>query len=316
MLQGVTPIALTATQHAAPSGDFPPSSHELRARERVACTLDGYVLEKVLGVGGQAVVYAAREISSGRERALKILHAELTTYPSVVERLFREADLVNRIDDPGVVHVIARGRAPAGEPFGGAPYLMMERLHGRSLAARIDRELLPAEQLFCVGEGILRPLARAHEMGIVHRDLKPDNVFLGRGGEGPGVRVRDFGIGSAPHLELPKLTADGAAIGTPAFWSPEAAGGQAVDARADVYGVGATLFQAAGGELVHGNRLGGLQYIARLLLAPSRSVREVAPHLPRALSEVIDRALSPLGDRYADAGEMLAALRRAARIVA
>lgn len=191
-----------------------------------------------LGAGSIGAVFEVEHIDLGTRHALKVL-----ARPSEesAERLLREARLAATLDDPHLVRVSDFGR------LGSRPYLVMERLVGTTLGARLRAgDLSPVGWIEAV-IGVLRGLEAAHGAGVVHRDLKPDNVFLLDGGGPSAVKLLDLGLAkpSRPTDEL--RTAEGAVFGTPRYMAPEQAAGEPVDARSDLYAVGVMLFEGLSG---------------------------------------------------------------------
>src|SRR5262249_15491612 len=160
--------------------------------------------------------------------------------PAAVERFLREGYVANKVKHPGVVAVLDEDRAEDGVPF-----LVMELLEGETWAQRLVREArVPWTDAFHIADGMLDALVAAHAAGIVHRDLKPENVFLTREG---AVKLLDFGIARLDELHPSRVgTEIGITMGTPGFMPPEQARGRwdEVDARSDLWAVGATVFRA------------------------------------------------------------------------
>jgi eukaryotic-like serine/threonine-protein kinase len=201
---------------------------------------DFEILEK-LGEGGMGEVYRARDTRLGREVAIKILPAAVTSDPERLERLAREARVLASLNHPNIaaLHAI--------ETSGPAPALVLELVQGETLGARIRRKPLSITEAREIARQIMSALDAAHELGIVHRDLKPDNVMIGPRGL---VKVLDFGLAKAVVREgadAPTLTAgpsaDGMIVGTAAYMSPEQARGQPVDRRTDIWAFGCVLYE-------------------------------------------------------------------------
>jgi serine/threonine-protein kinase len=275
------------------------------ARARVGTVLDGkWRLDALLGIGGTACVYAATH-RNGRRVAVKILHLVLCTDASLVTRFLREGYVANRIEHSGAVAVLDDDRADDGTVF-----LVMELLDGHSLERYTTRgvERMPYDRILRVVDETLDVLAAAHAKGIIHRDIKPANLFVTREGH---VKVLDFGIarlaeppGDGAHTQA------GAVIGTPAFMPPEQARGrwELVDARTDLWAVGATMF-----ALLVGDRPRCAETVQEELLSaittPLPSLGAVMPGLPAALVTFVDRAVAfDRDDRWPDAQTMRRAL--------
>ncbi|MCU0657900.1 MAG: serine/threonine protein kinase [Polyangiaceae bacterium] len=210
---------------------------EARARSRIGRLLrDKWKLERLLGVGGMAAVYAATH-RNGSKAAVKVLHLELSLDPKMRERFLREGYVANTVDHPGAVRVLDDDRDDDGSVF-----LVMELLDGESLEARQARlgGHLPPEEALLLMDQLLAVLAAAHARGIVHRDIKPENLFLRTDSE---LKLLDFGIARLRDNSA-SATRTGMTMGTPAFMAPEQALGQSerIGPPSDLWAVGATLF--------------------------------------------------------------------------
>ena len=208
-----------------------------------------YRIESPIGEGGYGAVYAATQLNLGRRVALKVLHPDVITRGTALQRFRREAQLAQSLAHPNTVRLFDFGEAY------GRPYIAYELLDGRSLEAVLEREgrLAPARVLR-VASQTLKALMEAHDKGIVHRDIKPGNLFLCNfAGEPDFVKVLDFGIASASASEPTDkgaLTQEGTTLGTPAYMSPEQALALPLDGRADVYSVGLVMSEALSGRRV------------------------------------------------------------------
>jgi eukaryotic-like serine/threonine-protein kinase len=273
-----------------------------------------YQLGRLLGEGGMGAVWAATELATGRAYALKFLNREDPT-PQRRRRFLREARAAMAMAHPNVVRiheVIADGDATAGE----WPFLVMDLLEGESLAARLERTpRLSLDELAPMFAQIVSAAGAAHASGIVHRDLKPGNIFLvSRARDGETVRVLDFGIAKLT-TELDgtstSLTATGDVLGTPHYMSPEQIFGESdVDHRSDVWSLGVIAFQClAGSHPVTGDNVG--QILKAITTGRLTRLTRVAPELPPAITELVDRMLSrDRRDRPRDLREVLATFRR------
>ena len=279
------------------------------ARGRVGALVRGkWRLERVLGVGGMACVYAATH-AKGNQVAVKMLHPARSNLAGLKARFLREGYAANAVGHPGVVRVLDGGVAEDG-----AAFLVMELVDGETLEAhwiRRGRQLQPGEVLY-IADRILDILAAAHAAGVLHRDVKPENVMLTRDGV---VRLLDFGIASLPDAarssgrERPDLT-----VGTPAFMAPEQlrGAGDDVDARADLWALGATMFLLLAGRHVHA-ATSLHEQVTAAATRDAPSLREALPFAPPKLIELVDHALAfRKEDRWPDAAAMRVALRLAA----
>jgi serine/threonine-protein kinase len=277
------------------------------ADQRLGRVLRGkYRLDKVLGVGGMAVVYAATHRNKKRF-AIKMLHPELSLNESIRTRFLREGYVANSVEHPGAVAVLDDDVAEDG-----AAFVVMELLDGAALDTIAAREggRLAVGLAVSVGDALLDVLAAAHAKKIVHRDIKPANIFLTSDGR---LEVLDFGIARLREEGTGEATATGAMLGTPAFMAPEQALGESttVDAQTDLWAVGATLFTLLSGELVHPGE-NAQQLLIRAATRKARSLAAVAPTVPKSIADVIDKALAfDKSERWASATEMRDALAKA-----
>jgi serine/threonine protein kinase len=293
------------------SSAVPPDDADPRALERVGQLLDEkWTLERILGSGGMGAVYAARH-RNGARAAVKVLHPELARRADVRERFLREGYAANRVEHRGAVQVLDDDTVKEG-PDEGTAYLVMEILEGESLEERIERgPKLTEIEVLGILDDVLAVLEAAHEHGVVHRDLKPANLFLNKDPAGPGVKVLDFGL--ARLEELRSVTGVGLALGTPSFMAPEQANGRTteIDARTDIFAVGATAFSILAGRGVH-QAEGVLELVARMGTLPAPKLREVAPQVSLPVAHLVDRALEfKREDRYPSAAAMRADVRAA-----
>jgi serine/threonine-protein kinase len=277
------------------------------ARRRIGATLrrGKYVLDDLLGVGAMGAVYAATH-RNGMRVAIKVLHREIAASESLRQRFLREGYIANRVLHPSLVRIL-----DDDEDDDGTTFLVMELLTGRTLHDDWEQAggRLPPARVGALADGLLDALAAIHAEGIVHRDVKPENVFL----TSDGLKLLDLGL--AKLLHEARMTQTGQLMGTPDYASPEQAGGvvSAVDARSDVYSVGATMFTLLTGKVVHEART-ALEAIVYAATRPARSIVSVWPEAPAALANVVDTALRfDRGDRWQTAGQMRVALAEALR---
>jgi serine/threonine-protein kinase len=276
-----------------------------------------YVVERLLGTGAMGSVYCARRIELGTPVAVKVLHPQLATDATFVQRFEREAFATSRLDHPNALRVLDFGEDD------GLFYLVTEYVEAEDLLAIMEAQWpLPEERVVAILSQVLSALVAVHEVGIVHRDLKPENILVLSGTNDEGekvdiVKVCDFGIAKVTRQTLtrsrsfaPRPTAEGVIMGTPDYMSPEQARGQAVDGRSDLYSVGVVLYYLLAGQTPFNadSAVGiALQHVSEAPVPPSRH-RHVRP----ALDAVCLRALSKQpGDRFQTAREMRTALRRA-----
>ena len=193
--------------------------------------LGNYVLGPLLGRGGTGEVFAAEPVGGGTPVAIKLLRSHLASDPAAVAAFRAEAERTRAIDHPNVVRMLDAGSAADGF------YLVMERLHGETLAARLARGPLPESAARRIGGAIADALAASHACGIVHRDLKPGNVML----VGDDPRIVDFGIARYIAGDDPAHTAS--RIGTPAYMAPEQLAGGVIAPCVDIWALGALLYE-------------------------------------------------------------------------
>lgn len=201
-----------------------------------------YKLERVLGEGGTGIVYLAEDTRLMRRVALKALAPRFLDDPVRRERLWREARAAAALNHPGIATVYSI------EQIDGQVYVVSEYVAGETLRDELARGPLGPARARTTGIAIARALAAAHDAGIVHRDLKPENVARTRDG---GIKILDFGLAAGvpdASAGAVSLTADGAAIGTPAYMAPEQIRAGVVDARADLFALGIIIFELATGS--------------------------------------------------------------------
>jgi serine/threonine-protein kinase len=262
---------------------------------------DRYVLERELGRGGMATVYLARDLRHRRYVALKTLKPELATAVGV-ERFQREVQLAASLQHPNILPLHDSGDTV------GVLWYTMPFVDGESLRERLRREgRLDLEQALQLAREVAEALDCAHEAGIVHRDIKPENILLSRG----HALVADFGIARAVHEAGETLTQTGLALGTPAYMSPEQAGGipNAVDRRSDIYSLGCVFYEMLTGQRPFGGPTPEAMQ-ARRMMEAAPDPRVARPEVPGWVVSIMARALAVKPeDRFATAGELAAAIR-------
>ncbi|HEX6643398.1 MAG TPA: protein kinase [Gemmatimonadales bacterium] len=279
------------------------TTHEVSAR-LTAALADRYRLERELGQGGMATVYLAEDLRHEREVAIKVLHPDLgATLGS--DRFLSEIRTTARLQHPHILPLLDSGEA------GGLLYYVMPRVMGETLRARLDRERqLPVDDAVRIAREVADALGYAHEHAVIHRDVKPENILLQSG----HALVADFGIALAvQQAGGSRLTQTGLSLGTPQYMSPEQAMGErAIDARSDVYALGAVAYEMlAGDPPFTGSTVQAI--VAKIMTerpTPLHALRDTVPsHVERA----IHTALAKLpADRYASAAQFRDALAPAA----
>ena len=197
-----------------------------------------------MGSGASGVIYQATRLTDGVPVAIKLLRAATAHDAVASDRLRREAEALGLSWHPNVVEVIDHGHLPDG-----TSYLVMELLEGEPLAARLKyKGRLTPEELFPIAMHVAEAVVAIHAAGVVHRDLKPANIYLTHDDEGlESAKILDFGIARVEWEEM-RITNMGAPLGTPGYMSPEQEGGGEVDARSDVYAIGAVIYECLVGE--------------------------------------------------------------------
>jgi serine/threonine protein kinase len=249
-----------------------------------------YRVTKPLGTGAMGEVYEAVDDVLGRDVAIKTLRSSSGAL-FLDDRFRNEARAIAKLTHPNIVAVFDVDVAAT------PPFLVMERVPGPSLADRLTAGPLPADQLIPLGIQIARALATAHDAGVVHRDVKPANILAA----GPGTwKLADFGVAHVPDSSL---TLTGQFVGSPAYAAPEALVKGITGAASDVYGLGATLYEAAAGRWPRLEAKGAL-------LAPVPPLRTLAPALSPHVCDAIDRAVALDHGKRPTAAELAELLAR------
>ena len=208
--------------------------------------IDGrYRVQARIGQGGMGAVYRVEHVAMGKLAAMKMLHPSLSQETEVVLRFRREAEAVSRLSHPNTVQVFDFGETH------GSLYLVMELVRGEDLGVLLKRDgALPWSRLGPMLSQVLDALTEAHELGVIHRDLKPENLLVARTRDGRDhVKVLDFGLAKLRDVEeMSEVTGRGTVLGTPYYMSPEQIRAERLDARSDLYSLGALAYRAATGE--------------------------------------------------------------------
>ena len=266
-------------------------------------TVGKYVIQDRLGSGSMGRVYKAQHTLMGRSVALKVIAPEILANPRVVARFQREMKLVGRLDHPNVV------RAFDADQVGNILYIVMEYVAGQSLGQkyRAKGPINPIEVIGYAAQAALG-LAHAHAQGIVHRDVKPSNLFLSEDGQ---VKVLDLGLGVLMEADSSSsfATADGIAVGTIDYMSPEQACGKDVDGRSDLYSLGCSMHHLISGKLPFPGE-SPIERLGKRINGKPAPIAELVADLPAGLPEVMSRLLSNKpSDRYQTAQEVAQALQ-------
>jgi serine/threonine protein kinase len=245
-------------------------------------------LERLLGEGATAWVFAARHVDVARRAAVKVLHTERTLDPVARERFLREANAAGQVRHANIVPLFDAGIDD------GVAYVVMDLIEGDTLAAHLTRHgPLAPERAVRITRDLAAGLASVHACGIVHRDIKPANVLLHPSGDDLVPVLVDFGAAwFADPASGGTLTLRGELIGTPAYMSPEQGAGLALDARADVYALGVLLYECLTGRRPYE----GPTWQATLMAATRGgcpTVRSLRPEISAGLDRIVQRAMNP-----------------------
>jgi serine/threonine-protein kinase len=262
---------------------------------------DHYTIEREIGAGGMATVYLARDLRHDRHVALKVLKPDLGAVLGV-ERFLSEIKVTANLQHPNLLPLFDSGEAE------GLLYYVMPFVEGESLRSRLDREKqLPIDEAIRVSISIANALEYAHAHGVIHRDLKPENILLQSG----QPVIADFGIALAvSKAGGNRITQTGLSLGTPAYMSPEqATGDRVIDARSDIYSLGAMTYEMLTGEPPHTGST-SQSVIARMLTEKPRPIRTTRAAVPEYVEATVQRALEKLpADRFSTVREYAEGLR-------
>jgi len=261
-----------------------------------------YRIERVLGEGGMATVYLAHDEKHNRKVAVKVMRPELAATLGA-DRFLREVQVAAQLSHPNILPMFDSGES------NGVLYYVMPYVEGETLKEHAAKEgQLSVSEAMRLGREVAEALAYAHARGIIHRDIKPGNILLQSG----HALVADFGIARALGDEGEVLTKTGLAVGTPQYMAPEQATGEReVDGRADIYALGAVMYEMMAGEPPFTGPT-ARAIITRSLTEEPRSLSTSRAGLPVAVNSAVMKALAKApSDRYANAQQMAEALDRA-----
>ncbi len=273
------------------------------------------ILQKI-GTGGMGAVYKAEQPEMNRFVAVKILHSKYLARADLVSRFRREARAMSHLSHPNTARVFLYGQLEDG-----ACYFVMEYMEGRNLAQVVRAEgPMDPERAINVMVQVCGALEEAHNQGIIHRDLKPENIFLTvQGGIQDFPKVLDFGLAKVTERQMRPgsmiLTQEGMVFGTPEFMSPEQARGEPLDARSDIYSLGAILYELVTGKLPFDAKQ-PMDYINMHINEPPIPLVERVPgkEFPPGIQDVITKSLEKNRDsRFSSAAEFGQALRDVVR---
>jgi tRNA A-37 threonylcarbamoyl transferase component Bud32 len=268
-----------------------------------------YRIEEKIGEGGMGQIYMARHVTLKKRYAVKMLNAEFSKNQEAVERFRREATTAGELDHPNIINVTDIDYTDDGRA-----YIVMEYLEGRELREDLTRTpILPADRLVRLFTQVCRALDAAHSRGIVHRDLKPENIFVIDLPDQPDtVKLLDFGISKIKTAGATNLTQTGMVIGTPHYMAPEQArGDRDIDHRADIYALGAILYEACTGHVPATGET-ATAILMKILLELPVPPRQLNPALSPELEAVIQRAMQKDPSyRFQSCNEMAEAIKHA-----
>jgi tRNA A-37 threonylcarbamoyl transferase component Bud32 len=316
--------SLLATTPAPPPASAPVRPAAQSAENLIGRTLNHrYLIEDKIGEGGFGAVFRGKQIATGREVALKILHPHNSSDQTIIARFRREAEACSKLRD---IHTVTT--YDFDETEDGILYLAMELLRGRSLhhLQKSDGILSP-ERVLSILDQVAQSLGEAHANGIVHRDMKPENVFIESRQVGAvtedHVKVLDFGIAKmmSGEKEVQALTAVGQTLGTLEFMSPEQLRGQKLDGRSDIYALGMMSYEMLTGVLPFQSAKSPIEIInfhmKQAPPPPSKLGEGKTPGLkiPPAVDDIIVKMVAKnRDDRFADTNELRAAIAKAQKV--
>src|SRR3989442_682414 len=270
--------------------------------------LGPYEIQSPLGAGGMGEVYRARDTRLERTVAVKVLPANLSSDPSLRQRLEREARAVSKLSHPHICTLHDIGH------HDGVDFLGMELVEGETLEHRLVKGPLPTGEVLSIAAQIADALAKAHGVGIVHRDLKPANVMLTK----TGAKLMDFGLakqsgmgGDLPLMtaEQSKLTMQGSIVGTFQYMAPEQLEGKDADARADIFALGELIYEMATGKPAFSAK-SRASLIAAILTTEPPPMESLQPMTPVALGRIVKKCLAKDPDeRWQSASDLAAELK-------
>jgi eukaryotic-like serine/threonine-protein kinase len=265
-----------------------------------------YIILDRIGSGSMGRVYKAHHVMMDRVVALKIISPEIASNERVVARFQREMKLVGRLDHPNVV------RAFDADQIQKVLYIVMEYVPGYSLGERLKKGPIPPLEMIDYAAQAAQGLAHAHDQGIVHRDIKPSNMLLNREGR---IKILDLGLGVLMEADNSATfaTADGIAVGTVDYMSPEQACGRDVDGRSDLYGLGCAMYHLMTGKLPFPGP-SPIERLGKRISGRHVPITEHLPEIPSSFVRILDKMLAHKPhERFASAAELADALQNLIR---
>ena len=287
----------------------------MKPAQEISLQLDKYELLEVLGHGGMATVYRARDRRLGRNVAVKVIHRHLRDDEEIATRFVREARAVAKLHHPNIVEVF-----DVSEPEEPERYLVVELVEGYSLRRFLaEHRPMPAEVAAALTIELADALEHAHQSGVIHRDIKPENVLLTGSLDfaasnsapraphhGGRVKITDFGI--AKILDAQGVTATGQVLGSPSHMAPEQIEGAEVTARSDVFGLGVLVYECMTGKLPFEGQ-NPAQVLRKVIEGRFVSTERMLPMVGVQLGRIVDRALAhDPNERYESASALASAL--------
>lgn len=323
---GMSPVASpvpepvsAAADRSSPATDPKALASKAYAKARSVDRLVGrklngrYLVEYKIGEGGFGAVFKGKQLATGRDVALKILHPHNVADATVVARFKREAEACSKLRDPHTVITY-----DFDETEDGVLYLAMELLSGKSLQqVQKAAGTLEPDRVLGILDQVAQALGEAHRQGIVHRDMKPENVMIEVTQDGDLVKVLDFGIAkivSGDGARGPALTAIGQTVGTLEFMSPEQLRGKTLDGRSDIYALGMMSYEMLTGQLPFKNAKSSTEVIEFHLHKTPPAPSELRPdlNLPAYVDEVVLKMVTKNPeDRHADVNDLRRHIERA-----
>jgi eukaryotic-like serine/threonine-protein kinase len=286
------------TQPSQPTGTFAP------ATGWIGKSLGKYQIIGVLGQGGMGVVFRAHDPLIEREVAVKLLPEELAEDETALARFLAEAKSVGKLNHANVVSIYDIGQE------GQAYFIVMELMHGGSVADGLNQSPCSVLEATRIAIDACKGLAAAHAVGLIHRDMKPANLMKSADGS---VKITDFGLAKTTSARAREITQAGLVVGTPYFMSPEQCDAKPVDARSDIYSLGATYYSLLTGKNPYQDSNSVIQVMFGHCQGEIPEPRAVNAGIPAACSSIIARAMAKTPEeRYQSAGEMLADLEAVA----
>jgi eukaryotic-like serine/threonine-protein kinase len=262
--------------------------------------LGHYEMPQVLGRGGFGIVFRAFDDMLQRVVAVKVMAPQIATLSPARKRFLREARSSAAVRHENVVHVYEVGEQPL-------PYLAMEFVPGETLQQKLDRNgPLEVSEVLRIGRQIAEGLAAAHASDLIHRDIKPSNILVAEGGASADfVKLLDFGLVRGLEEAGDRLTQTGLILGTPGYMSPQQAAGDTVlDARTDIYSIGAVAYFLLSGQPPFAEKTPWKRIVAHILESP-RPLQELRPDIPDELAQIISRCLlRDAEQRFSDVGQL------------